>query len=107
MSWSVPGTLIRESTESESKAGLDRFYYTLFSEREEIARKKKKSCHFDLIVGAPHPPSLLMGDASNKLYLREYASFPASWLRASILIHLVSISRKILESDHNVVWFIH
>ncbi|CAL9775627.1 unnamed protein product [Musa acuminata subsp. burmannicoides] len=38
MSWSVPGTLISESTESESKAGLDRFYHTLFSEREEIAQ---------------------------------------------------------------------
>ncbi|RWW28023.1 hypothetical protein GW17_00007526, partial [Ensete ventricosum] len=78
------------------------------SVREEIAQKKKSSCHFDLIIGAPHPPSLLMGDAWNKLYSTEYAAFPASWELASMLIHLASISRKIIESDHNVfVWFIH
>lgn len=33
--------------------------------------------------GAPHPPSLLMGDAWTKPYSREYAAFPASWLRTS------------------------
>ncbi|URE39131.1 hypothetical protein MUK42_35129 [Musa troglodytarum] len=38
MSWTEPGTLISESTESKSKAGLDRFGYTLFSVREEIAQ---------------------------------------------------------------------
>lgn len=38
---------------------------------------------FTLLQGAPHPPSLLMGDAWTKPYSREYAAFPASWLRAS------------------------
>jgi hypothetical protein len=33
--------------------------------------------------GAPHPPSLLMGDAWTKPYSREYAAFPASWLRVA------------------------
>ena len=32
--------------------------------------------------GAPHPPSLLMGDSWNKPYTREYAAYPASWLRS-------------------------
>jgi len=33
--------------------------------------------------GAPHPPSLLMADTWTKPYSREYAAFPASWLRFS------------------------
>ncbi|KAB2627890.1 glycine dehydrogenase [Pyrus ussuriensis x Pyrus communis] len=32
---------------------------------------------------APHPPSLLMGDAWTKPYSREYAAFPSSLLRSS------------------------
>lgn len=32
--------------------------------------------------GAPHPPSLLMGDTWTKPYTREYAAFPAPWLRS-------------------------
>jgi len=35
------------------------------------------------VQGAPHPPSLLMADAWTKPYSREYAAFPAPWLRAS------------------------
>nr|XP_023905086.1 glycine dehydrogenase (decarboxylating) 1, mitochondrial-like [Quercus suber] len=37
MSWPVPGTLMIEPTESESKAELDRFCDALISIREEIA----------------------------------------------------------------------
>lgn len=33
--------------------------------------------------GAPHPPSLLMADTWKKPYSREYAAFPAPWLRSS------------------------
>lgn len=33
--------------------------------------------------GAPHPSSLLMGDEWTKPYSREYAAFPASWLRSA------------------------
>ncbi|KAM2590276.1 hypothetical protein TB2_042832 [Malus domestica] len=36
-----------------------------------------------LLQGAPQLPSLLMGDAWTKPYYREYAAFPASWLRSS------------------------
>ena len=34
-----------------------------------------------LLQGAPHPPSLVMGDTWTKPYSREYAAFPAAWLR--------------------------
>ncbi|KAK7839943.1 glycine dehydrogenase (decarboxylating) [Quercus suber] len=85
MSWPVPGTLMIEPTESESKAELDRFCDTLISIREEIAQIEngKADIHNNVLKGAPHPPSLLMEDIWTKPYSREYAAFPASWLRAA------------------------
>ncbi|KAL2489609.1 Glycine dehydrogenase (decarboxylating) 2 [Forsythia ovata] len=85
MSWPVPGTLMIEPTESESKAELDRFCDALISIREEIAQveKGKADIHNNVLKGAPHPPSLLMADAWTKPYSREYAAFPASWLRTA------------------------
>lgn len=85
MSWPVPGTLMIEPTESESKAELDRFCDALISIREEIAQieKGKADINNNVLKGAPHPPSLLMADAWTKPYSRDYAAFPASWLRSS------------------------
>ncbi|KAM4129233.1 hypothetical protein ACJW30_01G006800 [Castanea mollissima] len=85
MSWPVPGTLMIEPTESESKAELDRFCDALISIREEIAQIEngKADVHNNVLKGAPHPPSLLMGDAWTKPYSREYAAFPAAWLRVA------------------------
>ncbi|KAK7853683.1 glycine dehydrogenase (decarboxylating), partial [Quercus suber] len=70
MLWPVPGTLMIEPTESESKAELDRFYDALISIREEIAQIEngKADVHNNVLKGAPHPPSLLMGDAWTKPY---------------------------------------
>ncbi|XP_042427601.1 glycine dehydrogenase (decarboxylating), mitochondrial-like [Zingiber officinale] len=85
MSWPVPGTLMIEPTESESKAELDRFCDALISIREEIAQIEsgKADINVNVLKGAPHPPSLLMSDTWNKPYSREYAAFPASWLRGA------------------------
>ncbi|GFZ17214.1 glycine decarboxylase P-protein 1 [Actinidia rufa] len=85
MSWPVPGTLMIEPTESESKAELDRFCDALISIREEISliEKGKADVNNNVLKGAPHPPSLLMADAWTKPYSREYAAFPAPWLRSS------------------------
>ncbi|XP_040997393.1 glycine dehydrogenase (decarboxylating), mitochondrial [Juglans microcarpa x Juglans regia] len=85
MSWPVPGTLMIEPTESESKAELDRLCDAFISIREEIAliENGKADIHNNVLKGAPHPPSLLMGDAWTKPYSREYAAFPASWLRGA------------------------
>lgn len=33
--------------------------------------------------GAPHPPSVLMADVWTKPYPREYAAYPAEWLKAA------------------------
>ncbi|KAL8115247.1 hypothetical protein AgCh_021907 [Apium graveolens] len=85
MSWPVPGTLMIEPTESESKAEMDRFCDALISIREEIAQieKGKVDANNNVLKGAPHPPSLLMADKWTKPYSREYAAFPASWLRST------------------------
>ncbi|KAJ6844854.1 glycine dehydrogenase (decarboxylating), mitochondrial [Iris pallida] len=85
MSWPVPGTLMIEPTESESKAELDRFCDALISIREEIAEIEsgKADINNNVLKGAPHPPSLLMSDSWTKPYSREYAAFPAAWLRGS------------------------
>ncbi|KAK6927282.1 Glycine cleavage system P protein [Dillenia turbinata] len=85
MSWPVPGTLMIEPTESESKAELDRFCDALISIRDEIAQIEsgKADINNNVLKGAPHPPSLLMGDKWTKPYSREYAAFPASWLRSA------------------------
>ncbi|KAK4491002.1 hypothetical protein RD792_001723 [Penstemon davidsonii] len=85
MSWPVPGTLMIEPTESESKAELDRFCDALISIREEISliEKGKADVHNNVLKGAPHPPSLLMADAWTKPYSREYAAYPATWLKTA------------------------
>ncbi|MFS7928676.1 putative glycine dehydrogenase (aminomethyl-transferring) [Helianthus anomalus] len=85
MSWPVPGTLMIEPTESESKAELDRFCDALISIRQEIAEIEKGNADVNnnVIKGAPHPLSVLMADKWTKPYSREYAAYPASWLRAA------------------------
>ncbi|KAK9065563.1 hypothetical protein SSX86_014964 [Deinandra increscens subsp. villosa] len=85
MSWPVPGTLMIEPTESESKAELDRFCDALISIREEIAEIEKGNAdiHNNVIKGAPHPLQVLMTDKWTKPYSREYAAYPASWLRSA------------------------
>lgn len=49
MSWPVPGTLMIEPTESESKAELDRFCNAMISIREEI-REVRLFCCFLLLL---------------------------------------------------------
>ncbi|KAL8486657.1 hypothetical protein ACS0TY_023376 [Phlomoides rotata] len=51
MSWPVPGTLMIEPTESESKAEMDRFCDTLISIREEISliEKGKDDVHNNVL----------------------------------------------------------
>ncbi|KAJ3695000.1 hypothetical protein LUZ60_000377 [Juncus effusus] len=85
MSWPVPGTLMIEPTESECKAELDRFCDALISIREEIAQIEsgKADINNNVLKGAPHPPSLVMSDTWTKPYSREYAAFPAAWLRGA------------------------
>jgi glycine dehydrogenase len=83
MSFPVPGTLMIEPTESESKAEIDRFIDAMISIRGEIA--KVESGEFDKLdnplKGAPHTAHVLTADKWERKYSREVAAFPVASLR--------------------------
>ena len=83
VSFPVPGTLMIEPTESESKSELDRFCEALISIREEIA---------DIAGGvldradnplknAPHTLDQVAADTWTHGYSRERAAFPLPYIR--------------------------
>jgi glycine dehydrogenase len=83
MSWPVPGTLMVEPTESESKAELDRFCDAMIQIRAEIrAVEEGKADRTDNpLKHAPHTAAALVSDAWPHKYGREQAAYPAPWLR--------------------------
>ncbi len=83
MSWPVPGTLMIEPTESESRGELDRFCDALISIRSEIrAIEEGEMDRADNpLKHAPHTAAAVSSDAWNHSYSREQAAFPAPWLR--------------------------
>ena len=83
MSWPVPGTLMVEPTESESKAELDRFCDAMIHIREEIrAIEKGKADRADNVLkGAPHTARALLSDQWDHKYGREQAAYPVPWLK--------------------------
>jgi glycine dehydrogenase len=83
MSWPVPGTLMIEPTESESKGELDRFCDAMIAIREEIrAIEKGKADRADNVLkNAPHTAAALVADNWPHPYPREQAAYPAPWLR--------------------------
>jgi glycine dehydrogenase len=83
MSFPVPGTLMIEPTESESKAELDRFCDAMIAIREEIRaiEQGKMDRANSPLKNAPHPASVVCGTEWPYPYSREQAAFPAPWLR--------------------------
>lgn len=83
VSWPVPGTLMVEPTESESKAELDRYIVALKMIREEV--RKIASGAFDKAVNplklSPHTAASVVSDNWDRPYSRELAAFPAPWTR--------------------------
>ncbi len=83
MSFPVPGTLMIEPTESESKAELDRFIDAMIAIRQEIA--KVASGEFERLdnplKGAPHTALVLTADEWKHAYSREIAAYPVPSLR--------------------------
>ena len=83
MSFPVPGTLMIEPTESESKAELDRFCEAMIgirTEIEEIATGKMDRANNPL-KNAPHTAAAVTATEWDRPYSREQAAFPAPWLR--------------------------
>src|SRR5471032_1274667 len=83
MSFPVPGTLMIEPTESESKIEMDRFIDAMITIRGEIA--KVENGEFDKLdnplKGAPHTAEVLLSDAWDRKYSREVAAYPVASLR--------------------------
>ncbi len=84
MSFPVPGTLMIEPTESESKAELDRFCDALIAIRAEIAQVESGAMDRadNPLKNAPHSMKSVCADAWKHPYSREKAAFPAPWVRA-------------------------
>lgn len=86
MSWPVPGTLMIEPTESESKQELDRFADAMISIREEIrdVEEGRQPKTANVLKNAPHPQlDLIRGDGEGKwerAYSREKAAYPLPYL---------------------------
>ncbi len=83
MSFPVPGTLMIEPTESESKSELDRFCDAMISIKNEImdvANGKFESTDNPL-VNAPHTAISVTSDEWTHPYSREQAAYPMDWLK--------------------------
>ncbi len=84
MSFPVPGTLMIEPTESESKIEIDRFIEAMITIRGEIARVESGewSPQNNPLSNAPHTQTDVLSDEWQRPYSREVAVRPASWLHA-------------------------
>ncbi|MEX2586089.1 MAG: aminomethyl-transferring glycine dehydrogenase [Balneolaceae bacterium] len=83
MSFPVPGTLMVEPTESESREELDRFCDAMIRIREEIREIEEGVAdrEMNLLNQAPHTIRTISSDQWNRPYKRERAAFPLPELR--------------------------
>jgi glycine dehydrogenase len=84
VSFPVPGTLMVEPTESESKEELDRFCEAMIAIRGEIqAVIDGKADPLDnVLTNAPHTAAAVAADEWRHKYTREQAAFPLPFVRA-------------------------
>ncbi len=85
MSFPVPGTLMIEPTESESKAELDRFCDAMIAIREEIRdiEEGRADAEDNPLHNAPHTADMVTASEWSHPYSREQAAFPAPWVKES------------------------
>jgi len=85
MSWPVPGTLMIEPSESESKPELDRFCDAMIAIRAEIAAIAEGSLDRadNPLKNAPHTAREIMADSWAHGYTREQAAFPLPFVTAA------------------------
>ena len=83
LSFPVPGTLMVEPTESESKFELDRFIDAMISIRQEIRAIESGKLDRDdnPLKNAPHTAQALMAESWVHDYTRETAAFPLPGLK--------------------------
>jgi len=83
MSWPVPGTLMIEPTESESKTELDRFCTAMIAIKDEITAVATGAADSDnnVLKNAPHIARNIAADTWDHPYSRIAAVYPAEWLK--------------------------
>jgi glycine dehydrogenase len=83
VSFPVPGTLMIEPTESESKAELDKFCEAMISIREEIREIENKNMDAvdNPLKNSPHTAAEVIKTDWNHAYSREKAVFPAKYVK--------------------------
>ena len=83
ISFPVPGTLMIEPTESESKEELDRFCDAMIAIRDEISEIEMGTAdrEANLLKNAPHTMAMVASDSWDLPYSRERAAFPTSEVR--------------------------
>jgi glycine dehydrogenase len=83
VSFPVPGTMMVEPTESESKGELDRFCEAMILIREEIREieQGKSDRQNNLLKNAPHTAEEALKSDWKYPYTRERAVYPAHWVR--------------------------
>jgi glycine dehydrogenase len=83
MSWPVPGTMMVEPTESETKAELDRFCDAMISIYGEIRAIETGEADREdnVLKRSPHTAQDLLADHWDRSYSRESAAYPAPWTR--------------------------
>ncbi|MDW5416103.1 aminomethyl-transferring glycine dehydrogenase [Iodobacter sp. CM08] len=83
MSFPVPGTLMVEPTESESKIELDRFIDAMIAIRSEIDRvvSGEWTLADNPLVNAPHTVEVLTAEVWEHAYSRATAAFPLESVR--------------------------
>jgi glycine dehydrogenase len=83
MSWPVPGTLMFEPTESESKEELDRFCEAMAKIRDEISdiENGQADREDNPLKHSPHPAVSIANDQWQHAYGKMQAAYPSAWLR--------------------------
>ncbi|MDH5608363.1 MAG: glycine dehydrogenase (aminomethyl-transferring), partial [Cyclobacteriaceae bacterium] len=83
VSFPVPGTLMIEPTESETKKELDRFCEVMIAIRQEIHEVETgiADAANNVLKNAPHTYRSVISDTWNRPYSREKAAFPLPSLR--------------------------
>ena len=83
ISWPVPGTLMIEPTESESKAELDRFCDALLEIHKEIKEIESGVAdrNQNVLKNAPHTLEELTADTWQHPYSRKKAAYPLDFIK--------------------------
>jgi glycine dehydrogenase len=84
VSFPVPGTLMVEPTESESKDELDRFCDAMIAIRREIddVIEGRSDRRDNVLKNAPHTAAAVAADEWTHPYSREQAAFPLPFVRS-------------------------